>query len=58
MSRLGKAPWSTHSNIKLMGGRREKTAERAKKRAPKRLRWAGLLTALAGSKSVGRGRAQ
>lgn len=54
MSRLGKAPWSTHSNIKLMGGRREKTAERA----PKRLRWAGLLTALAGSKSVGRGRAQ
>lgn len=29
MSRFWKAPWSTHSNFKLMVGRREKTREGA-----------------------------
>lgn len=59
MSRLGKAPRSTHSNIKLYGGRREKTGGgqtwRGRESMMKMLRRAGILNALAGRKTWAEG---
>lgn len=55
MSRFGEAPWSTHSIIKLYGGRREKTGGgqtwRGRESMMKTLGRAGILNALAGRKT-------
>ena len=52
---------SSHSNIGLLGGRGEKAGggqiQRGRERTMRELRWAHILNALAGCKTVGRGRA-